>query len=313
MGAKDLVQSLKNMDESLQDESTSLLNSVTTSLTSNDSDSTDEWLGIINKKVARSKRGINRYNYDDYNELGIDGKGPKKKRDKDGLVDYDKEFSNELRILKSMEVQQTKFVDDLTEQYKNMMASKSSARGVTKYMTDLIGSITDARTTNINIIKEIIATKKIIAELSIKEREKLLKDSLSGDQENINAYANSFMKELFKTGRGNIVNADISGIDDDYEEYDSEDIYRDIIDVTGDTVMSDEDRERELFLKYENVDVDISVLYHDNTGDWEFIAYDDKGNELSDYPLPSKCKLNIDRVNGTATDEYGQKYNLIVQ
>lgn len=313
MATSELVQSLKSMDDSLQDEKTSLLSSVTNSLSGEEDNSTDGWIGIINKKVAKSKRNINRYSYADYNELGIDGKNPKKKRDKDGLVDYDKEFSNELRILKSMEVQQTKFVDDLTEQYKNMMSSKSSARGVTKYMTDLIGSITDARTTNINIIKEIIATKKIIAELSIKEREKLLKDSLSNDQENINAYANSFMKELFRTGRSNIVNADVSGVDDDYEEYDSEDIYRDIIDVTGDTIMSDEDKERELFLKYENVDVEISVIYHDNTGEWEFVAYDDEGNELSDYPLPSKCKINIDRVNGTAVDEYGQRYNLIIQ
>lgn len=282
-----------------------------------DRDDSNDWLKIINRKVAKSKKETDRYTYEDYDNLGVSGKDKKKKKNKDGIIDYDREFGNEIAILKSMEVQQAKFVDDLTKEYNNMRSSKSSARGVTKYMTELIESITSARTVNIQIVKEIIAAKKIIAELSIKEREKLLKDTLNTSQGTMNDYASAFMRELFKTGRSNILDSQISQNNDDeyYEDYDSEDIYQEIVDLSSDsTMMSDEDKERELFLKYENTDVTISVLYDDDTGEWEFIAQDEHGNVLEDYPLPIKTnKMTFNIVNETATDEYGQKYHMIIQ
>ena len=79
-------------------------------------------------------------------------------------------------------------------------------------------------------------------------------------------------------------------------------------------MMSDEDREREAFLKYENKNVTISVVYDDDDGDWEFVAQDENGNPLPDYPLPSKTNgMSFNKLSGVATDKYGQKYNLIIQ
>jgi len=309
-----LVESLNELDNNKPAEASSLLSKVTDALSSSSSDTSNDWVNIINRKVAKSKKDTDRLTYDDYDNLGLSGKNSKKKRDKDGLIDYDREFNNEIAILKAMEVQQTKFVDDLTKEYNNMRTAKSSARGITKYMTDLIESISSARTVNIQIVKEIIAAKKIIAELSIKEREKLLKDTIGNGQENMSDYANTFMKELIKTGRNNIVDLSPSQVSEEYEDYDSEDIYREIVNSSESTMMSDEDREREAFLKYENKNVTISVVYDDDDGDWEFVAQDENGNTLPDYPLPSKTNgMSFNKLSGVATDKYGQKYNLIIQ
>lgn len=312
-----LLKELSALDEDQDVNKPNLLETVKQSLvkpSETENDDTNSWISIINKKVAKSKKNSDRFTYDDYANLGVSGKDKKKKKNKDGITDYDREFGNELAILKSMEVQQAKFVDDLTKEYNNMKSTKSSARGVTKYMVELIESITSARTVNIQIVKEIIAAKKIIAELSIKEREKLLKEAMNDSQGTMSEYASTFMRELFKTGRSNIIDSDLTQNSDyqDYDEMDSEDIYREIIDVSDSTMMTDEDRERELFLKYENVDVTISVIYNDDTGEWEFVAHDDNGVELSDYPLPTKCKMTFNRTTNTAVDEYGQKYNMII-
>jgi hypothetical protein len=285
------------------------------SIKEDDNDDTDCWISAITKKINNSAKRTEKYTDDDFSNLSIKGKG-KHKKTKDGLTDYDKEFDTEIGILKSMYLEHNRFVEDLTKEYNNMKASKSSARGVTKYMTDLIESITSARTVSMQVVKELIAAKKMIAELNIKEREKFIKESNTG-QMDMNQYASTFMNELFKRGRNSILDADMTynNNDDysDYEEYTMDDLNNDIMQGLDTTETSEEDRERELYLKYENNNVTISVLYDDETGDYEYIAEDENGNVLYDYPLPIKGELKINRNNNTAVDEFGQRYPLVLE
>lgn len=278
-----------------------------------DSESTESWIDLINKKVKKSAKKKAKYSEDDFDDLSISSK-KKKKRTKDGLINYEAQFDTELGILKNMYLQHNRFVDDLTKEYNTMRASKSSARGVTKYMTDLIEAITSARTVSMQVIKELIAAKKSVAELNMKEREKFQKQS-STEQQDMSQYASTFMNEIFKRGRSSILDVPVSYESDDagydYEEYTSESMLDEINNVLNNN-MDEEDRERELYLKYEGRNVTIYVAYDEIEDEYYFVAQDEDGNELSDYPLPEKGNLTINKNAGIATDDFGQRYPLLV-
>lgn len=317
-----VLESLNEMDSNQISLSESITNEMTEKSKrrdvieemSDDKESTESWIDLINKKVKKSVKKRSKYTEDDFDDLSINSK-KKKKKTKDGLTNYDAQFDTELGILKNMYLQHNRFVDDLTKEYNTMRASKSSARGVSKYMTDLIEAITSARTVSMQVIKELIAAKKSIAELNIKEREKFQKQA-STEQQDMSQYASSFMNEIFKRGRSTLLDVPTAyDVDDgnyDYEEYTSQNMLDEINDVLNNSNMDDEDRERELYLKYEGKNVTIYVAYDEVEDEYYFVAQDEDGNELSDYPLPEKGNLTINKNTGVATDDFGQRYPLLV-
>jgi hypothetical protein len=233
-------------------------------------------------------------------------KKSKKDKKKNKQKDFAKEFEPEAALLRNLMIEQSRFVDSLQRQYDHMMGTKSSSRGITKNMTDLIANITQARKLNMDLTNQQVNLKKTIADLTLKQQ----KDAEGLiDDNNLSDFASTYLKQMISERQ-----AFMSPTNTDIADY-TPDEMSDIIDSTLQaTPMSEEDRspEAEQYLKYENRDVSIQVIMDRvDTSDYEFIAIDKNGIELTDYPLPLKTSLNVNRSTQTATDVYGQKYKIV--
>ena len=87
---------------------------------------------------------------------------------KESENEFKKEFSDELALLYDALNDLNKFDRDLTKKYDSMENSKT--RGVSKYTNDLIVSMLSCKSNKLQVIKEITAIKKTIADLSYKTK-----------------------------------------------------------------------------------------------------------------------------------------------
>jgi hypothetical protein len=271
---------------------------------------TDEWIEALHTFCTPKSSSKKKKNF--FGNINLDGKKKKKKKDKkkgEGLTNYKREFDPELSALHALLYEQDKFVDGLQKKYDAMENSKSTARGIGKYTNDLINSITTARALSVNLTKEIIATKKTIADLTFKDK-KEFGSNASSEQTNMSNYATTFLKQMTDMGRNNFVS---SGVEDGYEDADTDDLFSGIDESLGDT---ERDSDIEKYLKYENDGIQIEVIYNDDAPDddlenkYQFIALNRDGDQVHDYPLPEKTRLSINRSTATATDIYGNKYHM---
>jgi hypothetical protein len=274
----------------------------------------DEWINTITSFKA-PKTGKKRKNL--FDGFDVDKKKKKEKKKSSQNISHKKDFDPELILLKNLQVDQSRFVDSLQKKYDQMESTKSSARGVGKFTTDLINSITSARGVSMQVVDKIISTKKTIADLDFKERKEFGSNSGS-EQQNLTNYASTYLKQVMTAGRNNLVAQDYS----QPQYYDSgddsgglEDLFSSIDESLGET---DRSADVEKYLKHENDGMQIKVIYHDDGSDddiekkYDYVAYDKNDNVVYDYPLPEKTKLNINRATSTAIDKYGNKYQLIM-
>ncbi len=271
-------------------------------------DDEDDWMTTLdNFKAPKIRKNSSKKFFDDFGN-----KKKKKKKKKGEFVSHKKEFETEMALLKNLQIDQNKFVDSLQKKYNQMENTKSTARGVGKYTTDLIMSINGARDLSMRLVDRIIATKKAIADLDFKER-KEFGSAANSEQQNLSNYASTYLKQLMSAGRNNIV-----GSGDSYDSYDNiddntDDLFDSINESLGDT---DRSEDVEKYLKYENDNVKIHVLYHDSvdTSDlnekYDYIAINKDGKVVDDYPLPEKTKLQINRTTGFCKDIYGNSYEI---
>ena len=244
---------------------------------------------------------------------GIGGK--KKKKKKKGKagepVNYKKEFEPEMALLRNLQYEQDKFVSSLQKKYDQMESTKSTARGVGKFTTDLIMSITSARGLSRQLVGDIIAAKKNIADLDFKER-KEFGSKLNGENDSA-AYASNFLKQMMSVSR--VDQSSDGGVDIEDIGDNTEDLFDSISESLGETDRSEDVKK---YLQYENENPIIKVIYHEDKEDsddldelYDFVAYSESGKILDDYPKPAKTKLQINRNTGTCIDKYGNKYQII--
>jgi hypothetical protein len=164
------------------------------------------------------------------------------------------------------------------------------------------------------LIDKVISTKKTIADLDFKERKEFGSNNNS-EQVNLNNYASTYLRQMIDAGRTNVTNSGYIDMPEDLDEDNLDDIFDSIDESLGDDERS-EDVEK--YLKYENDNIKIIVNWYDdvNSDDirdkYDYMAINSDGDEISDYPLPEKGKININRSTGFATDEYGNKYKLYI-
>lgn len=273
-----------------------------------------EWLDtILSYGTQGGKVKKRKYDSKDYLAVDFDEDGNVKKKKKKGkkkkgkgLTDFNKEFETEANMLRTLYVEQSKFTDSLQKKYDAMNNSKSSARGIGKFTTDLINSITTARNTQLSIVAKNMDLKKTIADLTFKEKKEFGAPDASANDNTM--YASSFMKELLSNGRGNIVGAsdfsDNNSVDN--EVYDSEELINELQESFGDSQSDERD-----FIDFENMDVQVFVVV-DDRGSYKFEARDKEGNVVPEYPLPNKSKMSFNKSTMIATDNYGRKYPLEV-
>lgn len=267
----------------------------------------DEWFDELMDQsfLQIDKRGLRHVDFETDFRTGKKKKKKKKKK-KDELTDYKKEFEPEAALFRNLLVDQQKFVDSLQKEYNFIKGNKATSRGMTKNLTDLIMNITSARNLAMQLVDKNSSLKKTIADLEMKERKE--KAGILGEGDDLSTFASTYLKQMISErqqllqGTGNPEIADYSP------------------DEAGnfiDNILADDDamtRESEIdkYLEYENRNVTIYVsMNSNNPEEYEFIAKDEDGNELSDYPLPFKGKMNINRSTNVATDIYGQHFPIL--
>lgn len=269
----------------------------------------DQWFAELmgtRNGISKTRKKIKSDLFDDY---GLsDKKKKKKKKNKDGsnLIDFKQEFEPEMALYKNLLVAQNKFTDSLQREYDAIKSVKSSSRGVSKQMSELIENITDARSLSMQLVDKHVSVKKQIAELTMKQKEKFAKELSDGDS--MSDFASSYLKQMLNDRQALLDptgNASVSDYSDD-----------DMLDEINLSFGNNEDDENfnsedntDLYLKYENRNVTIYVVIHgDDIENYEFVAEAEDGEVITDYPFPSHTKISINRSTGIATDYFGQKY-----
>lgn len=268
-----------------------------------DFDETNDWFNTLTNFKAEPIKKMKVKN-SVFDEL-ISGKKKKKKKKKDGeLTDYNMEFDKEINLLKNLLVDQNEFTSSLQKKYDMLNNSKSSQRGIGKFTTDLITNINQARSLSMQLVEKTINTKKTIAELTMKEKEKF--SAKNGEAEDMGMYASTYLKEMMNMGRKNI-----DGMGYNAGEYDDDVTPDELFDSVNDVLGGDTRPDEVLkYLKYEDSGINIKAVIHGENLVC-FKAYDKNGDVVDDYPLPDDdTNLNMNRSTGIATDRFNNKYEI---
>ena len=266
-----------------------------------------EWLVTLGELRTEKKR------FKHVDELFSGGSGKKKKKKKkkeDGPKDHTEDFEKEITLLQDILRDQTKLSNSLQEKFDALNRQKSSARGVGKFTTDLISTLNTSRSLCKDIVKEIANIKKSTADLNMKEREKFGKLAEMSD-EDVGNFAASYLKKIMGVNPdlgGNFGESIIDDVDDDsfFTEMD--------INMRSSEDFTERSDDAKKYIKYENQKVEVKVIYDEETDTKVFIAENENGDILDDYPLPSTASsLSINRSTGIATDKFGQKFKVIFQ
>ena len=266
----------------------------------------DDWLGVLSQwKTPKVKTHKNYRNSDVFDFLhGESGKKKKKKKkEKEGPKDYYDDFAPEIGLMRNMLEDATKFTDSLQKRYYALESTKSSARGVGKFTTDLISSINQSRSVSSQLLNNITSLKKSIADLNMKERKEAAAAN-GGDGEDLSNFSASFLRKLIQQDRSDAAMygdaVPISG--------DEDDIFDNISELLADNGRSDE---VDKYLKYENRNVELVAYVDPDTDAYEVKALAEDGEELYDYPIPEVERMDINHSTEIATDEYHTRYRII--
>lgn len=277
-----------------------------------DDTSTDDWLGhLMTYDLIRPLKGNNK---DVFKSTGLYGesekkKGKKKKKKDNTPTDFSKEFESESTMLRTLLVDQSKLTDSMQKAYDAMASQKSSTRGIGKFTTDIQTNIIQSRQLQLHIVDKLISTKKTIADLSMKER-KEFGVGVDGAGSDLSQYAGDMLKQMISTGQKTLLGNDFTDL---MVEGDDTDIMNAIM---GSDINHERSSDADKYLRYENDNVTIYAVCTDNPEsrggfDHYFIARDEDGNDIDDYPLPNIGNAGINRSTNILTDQYGKKYTII--
>lgn len=325
--ADDVLSKLSAIDEMAQEPQYDTLSKATSFLSTKDkkkakakekekleieeeSKKTDSFINSLNNMQWNLKpTTVVDFEEDDF-LFGNNKKKKKKKKpakDKEGKIDFNRELEHEFNLLKNNSATMADIVSSLKKNFDAMNSNKSTTRGIGKYQNDLTANLTTAMEKQNNLIKTMIDVKVKAAELNMKMR-KEYGEGVDGEGNDASSTAANILKGLIRerdqfreTGNANTEILDIDDADDNDDLTST--LFGDINEGRSDEV----DR----YLKYENENVEIIVSINDtNMEDYDFIARNENGDVIHDYPLPLKTKLQVNRSTGIAIDEYGEKYHI---
>lgn len=238
--------------------------------------------------------------------IGDYKKKKKKKKNKDGVevVNYKQEFEPEMALYRNLLMDQNRFTESLQKEYDNISSKKGTSRGVTKQLTDLIANITSARALSMQLVEKNVNAKKLIADLSLKQKKELGLGANEG--ENMTDFASSYLKQML-TDRKAI--SSTSG-ENTVAEYSEDELFNEL----SNSLIDEEERPEEVekYLKYENQNVNVYVeIYNNDIENYKFVAKNEDGDIIDDYPLPNHTNISVNRSTNIATDIFGKKYNII--
>ena len=124
----------------------------------------------------RSRKKYRRWIDDDTDGNNVLTDKPKKKK----KVNYNKEFENELNMLKSIVADQNKFTMDLSKRFQTMAGPNTRDAGpLSKTAVELASAVNQSRSNSLSILREIGNIKNTIAKLTMQQRKELAEAGFS--------------------------------------------------------------------------------------------------------------------------------------
>lgn len=257
---------------------------------------------------------------------------------------YKREVAEELTLLYDLLKETDKFSKRLTKKYEELDNGKS--RSMSKYTVDLAEAVLSSKQSKLGIIREISNIKKTVADLKLKHEAQIAKfekDNNKGDSVDQNLLASSYMQDILRYGRKNLLD-DVeeaggslsytkSFLEPDYDDDDEDDELREedipddftdipdnvdpddvLMEQRGDTMYDDiiEQRlansgyrsaEGSAYIKYESREPKVLIRLNKDDS-YSFFAVDKDGDIIDDYPLPSNNRL-VNPISFSQDRKYG--------
>ena len=164
---------------------------------------TGDDLDYISDSKKPKKKKYSKWIDDDDSQI-LPEKKPKKVKKKN----YNKEFENELNMLKTLVADQNKFTNDLQKRFINAAGpATKDGMPLNKTLVDLAAAINASRSNSLGVLREIGGIKKTIADLYMKQK-KLDTEIGGGDSssssQDIGLMGSSIASALFGQAANNI-------------------------------------------------------------------------------------------------------------
>ena len=258
------------------------------------------------KKKSKLKDRLDEFDIYDKDEIRD------KKKNREAVDFYEQRFSSSLILLANLMGEINTASDRGRDYLKKLQTGKirTSPMAVTNQMSNINGLLS----TKLNVIKEINVVNNKISELELKKQASLEKSGKAKEEAENNSQA--IIDKMF----GKLMNTDIPVPKSDRIKSKSnkskKELSKDInkrideLEELGDIEFTDS----ELAFKYEKDNVKIIIEKNLDNGRWRFVAIDENGDELFDYPVPSKQTVGniiFDEDTMSAKDRLGQHYDVL--
>lgn len=243
---------------------------------------------------------------------------------KDGENFYEYRFNSSLILLRDLlkEINTTSDeAKDTLVDLKNGKIGNVAVRVTPMSISTQTSTVASLLSTKLSVLKEITSVNKTISEFELKKQSANEKKSSAGKStdETSKYMVDKMFTELLNT---DIPLDAISDITDEQaiettkkkgkkakKRYKSLDDRINDLEDAGELEFTDNEKA----FKYEVTGVNICIRKNLDTGRWNFFAMDNNGEELADYPLPTKTitgRIKFDDKTETAKDEHNTIYDV---
>lgn len=260
-------------------------------------DYTDD-LGL--KKYKPSKKIKFMRGYTDDGELIFDPFDPKQRKESpDKTVNYNKKFAKEMKQHHKLIRQQATYVDQLEKLFRATTGlGTSNPRQLTKTDVELASVLSQARGQLLQMIGGVSSLKKTIADLNLKQYERLSKVGTdSGTITNEDLKGSSMLKEIL-TADINHTTPSTSSLDD----------LPDVNSIDNDDSMVSID------VRNEGRNIQLAIIHDTATSTNIPVALNEAGEIVNDYSIPSYMNdVDLYVTEGIAKSKLGHTFPLIIR
>lgn len=279
----------------------------------------DSWKDVIGNltgedldyvKPKKNKKKYKKWIDEDSDGNNIMIEKPKKKK----KSNFNKEFENELNMLKAIVADQNKFTDNLQKRFNTMVGPNTKdAMPLNKTSVELAAAVISSRSNALAIIKEISNIKKTVADLYMKDKK--LQQELGGggfDQQDLtllgSSIASGMMGNSYPTSSASVMptggstpaptNSSINSGNMVFEDFDPDKFSFDGV-------------ETDSYVKYENVPKKTLIEYNQSENKHRYKTINTStGEEIKDFPNPTFQIKSIDQKNKVAKDSFDSIYEV---
>lgn len=268
----------------------------------------------VDKKTKNKEKKKSKHMLEVFDDIfeSDENKKPKKKKNREAEDFYEKRFRGSLMLLKGLMEEVNETALDSKDHIRQLKAAPG--RGTAMAIANQSSTVSTLLNTKLSIIKEITTVNKSISDLEIRNETQKMKNKSDADKSKDGSV---YLDDMFEK----IMNNEIPIPDFDDDDLSKYSLSKSSLDKRIDSLVDDgtiEFNDSERAFKYEAMgDVEIAILYNTSskkTKKWEFVAIGPDGDEINDYPLPTKksCgRMAFDLENDSAKDKLGNVYRLI--